>query len=291
MKKKKLWLKLLLDLGMLIVLMLLFWKGNFGIKFHEIAGLVILGVFLFHIVINWRWVCQITKHFFNRNITVRARIEWMINVGLLICFVIIGISGIFMSRVVFHFSVDGNWRTPHYFCSALAIILVGIHLGLHLTMISGMLCKQLRLNSVFAKIINICFVIIVIITGCYSINTTSFKNWITMPFSANVYEKNDIHAGSGNNQREMHKGDSASSSKDSPQRSIPNGDTNQTKNFERKSRQGKSDEKQMRATIGAIIWKAVQYAAICLLFAIFTWFIDRFVQRRRNKMRLLSKNN
>lgn len=63
---KKIWIKLCLDAAMLVVLSLLFWKGNFGMEFHEIAGLAVLGAFVLHILLNWRWVLQVTAHFFQK---------------------------------------------------------------------------------------------------------------------------------------------------------------------------------------------------------------------------------
>lgn len=125
MKSKKIWLKLCLDLAMLIVMMLLLWKDGLGMRFHEIAGMGLLAAFLIHILLNRRWVFQVTRRFFSASVSMRIRICWLLDAALLVCFVLIGISGIFMSRTLFHFSVEGNWKTLHFFCSAAALILTG----------------------------------------------------------------------------------------------------------------------------------------------------------------------
>ena len=101
MKNKKLWFKLLLDGLMLIALTLLFWKENFGMSFHEIVGVSVLGAFLLHLILNWRWVCRITGRFFSRGMTARARVGYLVDAGLLVCFAVIGFSGICMSRTLF----------------------------------------------------------------------------------------------------------------------------------------------------------------------------------------------
>lgn len=181
MKNQKLWLKLLLDLVLLIILTLLLWKDNFGMEFHEIAGITILGGFLLHVLLNWRWVYQMTKRLFDKNVTIRGRISWLINLGLLICFALIGISGVFMSRVLFGFSVKENWKTVHYFCSAIALLLVGAHLGLHLTMIGNLVFKGPH-RSPLSKVLISCLAVAVAVVGIHSLSATSFNRRIMMPF-------------------------------------------------------------------------------------------------------------
>lgn len=288
MKRKKLWLKLLLDLVMLIVFSLLLWKNNFGIAFHEIAGLAILTVFLLHILLNWRWVCQVTKHFFSKNMTPLVRIEWILNVALVICFLCIGVSGALMSRVVFHFSVGGNWKTLHYFCSALALIFVGIHLGLHLTMIGKVLHQRLHLPLVVERILLTCFLLAVVVTGIYSLTSTSFSMWLRMPFSTEASMKNGEHAGMEHGRGEMRQNGSApadSSPADSSEEELPkfDGQTKEKGGYGKRNRNGTTGEKQAGSSMTMVIWKAVQYISITLLFAVVTWFIERLLQRRKKR--------
>ena len=97
--------KLMLDIAMVIVLSLLFRKNTLGMAFHEIAGLIILAVFIIHVALNRSWVFVITRNLLSSKTTIRAKICWLIDCALVICFVLIGLSGILMSKVVFHFKL------------------------------------------------------------------------------------------------------------------------------------------------------------------------------------------
>lgn len=285
LKSKKLWIKLLLDVVMLVVLLLLFRKNNFGIQFHEIAGLLIFFVFLLHIFLNWRWVCQVTKHFFKKNMSMRTRIGWILNLGLLVCFVIIILSGIFMSRVLFHFSIDGNWRLPHYFCSALALIFVGIHLGLHFSMIGNAIQNRLHLRPLFCKVLAGCFAIIVIATGLYSIPNTSFQNWMMMPFQTSTSMRNEKNSDLREERPEKNEEKQENQSVSSPNvvSFRQEKEKNSSENTKGKMHGGRNGKSRENNTIGTILWKTTQYASICLMIAFVTWGIEFIIFKKRKK--------
>lgn len=193
MKNKKTCMKLLLDLAMLVIFVLLLHKMNFGVAFHEIAGLSVLGAFLLHLAWNWRWLYSVTKKFFSKNMRFRARLSWLLDFSLLVCFAIIGITGILISKVVFPFSVPGNWKTLHYFCTALAMILLGVHIGLHGSMIGSTTRNVLHLPPKIAKILCICLTVAMVVLGTYSISTDSFGSWLSMPFQTQATMPEGFH--------------------------------------------------------------------------------------------------
>lgn len=283
MKNKKLWLKLLLDLVMLVVLVLLLRKDNFGIKFHEIAGLSLLGVILLHIILNWRWVIKVTSCLFSKNINIRTKIGYLVNLGLLVCFIIIGISGIFISHVLFQFSVDGNWKTPHYFCTALAIILVGIHLGLHLNMIKNTIGKHIHINRILVKTITCCFACAVIVIGLYSIPTTSFSRWIVMPFQTVSRTENKERSDFKEKPQYIENSENSSLTDKTTQESNPDKGSRQSETTDINTSKDKPDNTRTGINIGSVISKSVQYASICVLIAIFTWGIEYLLNIRYNK--------
>ncbi len=273
MKIIKLQVKLLLDLAMFVVLTLLFWKSNFGMQFHEIAGLSVLVVFLLHVLWNWRWVINVTKHFFRKGISFRTRLGWIVNAGLLVCFLIIGVSGVFMSRVLFHFSVGGNWKTPHYFCSALALILVGIHIGLHWPMIGNIFRSKLHVHPPLTKTITVCFAAAVIVVGIYSIPTTSFSRWLVMPFltqnTTNITKDarppfEDQQQGIQNHGEALPSSDAQSGTQ------LPEKEPNASNELDGNSREIGHSRTQESANAGAILWKCVQYGSICILISMIT---------------------
>lgn len=184
MNKKNLF-KLVLDIGMVIVLALMYNKTAISMSFHEIGGLALLGIFLIHILINWKWVVTITKKLFNKSIKTKIRIGYFLNVLLLITFALIGISGIFISKVVFHISSNGglSWKTIHYTASAIALILIGIHIGLHHQFIGSMLKKIIPVPQKVRMVLGALFTVIIVTYGCYSVVTSSFTTWLFMPFT------------------------------------------------------------------------------------------------------------
>ena len=184
MNKKNLF-KFLLDIGMAIVFVLMYSKMAISLTFHEIGGLALLSTFLFHILINWKWVVVVTKKLFSKDIPMKTKLGYFINILLLLSFVFIGISGIMISKIVFHISNSGSlpWKAIHYSCSALALILVGIHLGLHKQFITNMLTKVIPLPKKIGNIVGIAISLVIFSYGCYSISTTSFAMWLVMPFT------------------------------------------------------------------------------------------------------------
>lgn len=179
---KRLFCKLTLDLVMLIVLTLLYNKHSISLTFHEVAGLAFLGVMAIHLALNTNWILQTTRRCFGRGASTRTRIRWIVNALLLVSFAAIGLSGILISRVLFSFGGGGTWKTVHYFASACALILMGIHLGLHAPLLAG-LCKKHGLNRRPLRIIGVAAAVVVFVFGCYRIETTSFLQWLSMPFS------------------------------------------------------------------------------------------------------------
>lgn len=184
MNKKNL-LKLSLDFCMVIVLVLMYNKMSISMTFHELGGLILIGVMLIHVLINRKWVAVVTKKLFNKSIPVKTKLGYVINVLLLISFLLIGISGIFISKTLFHITTSDviNWKVIHYTSSSVALILIGIHLGLHKQFICSICGKLLHLPQKIGRIIGSVLTIFIVIFGFYSMFTTSFVTWVSMPFT------------------------------------------------------------------------------------------------------------
>lgn len=150
MKKTNIF-KIVLDIAMAVLFVLLFNKmAVAGLAFHEIAGLVIGVAFIIHLILNWKWVVQVTKNLFNRKLNIKTRIGYIVNILLLICMVIILITGVFISKVVFAGIISGglpSFKTLHISVSYIALCLVGIHVGLHWGWVINMFKRITHLNS------------------------------------------------------------------------------------------------------------------------------------------------
>ena len=128
--------KFCLSLVLTIVMLLLMDPRSFyGLGFHEWAGLIIGLFFILHKILNWGWIKKITLLFF-RNTTWRARLNYILDVFLLVGLTLMILSGIAISRTI-DFSwlnLGGSpifWRVMHTSSSLITLALFGIHLGLH----------------------------------------------------------------------------------------------------------------------------------------------------------------
>ncbi len=184
MKNKRNYLKLALDAAMVIVLALLYRKQAISMAFHEIAGLALIGVFFIHIALNGKWVQAVSTKLFAKTTPAKARLLCIVDALLLVSFVLIGVSGVLISKVLFSFQAGGAWKTVHYFCAALSILLMGVHLGLHSAWIGGMLQKLTHLPRRAGLVLATVLTVVICAFGIYSFAASSFGMWITMPFSA-----------------------------------------------------------------------------------------------------------
>ncbi len=176
-------IKILLDVIMIVVLLLLYNSHVISVGFHEIAGLVLGVLFFVHIFLNFSWVKAISQKIFSKDIKVRVKVVYVIDFLLLISFALIIISGIAISKVVFHNVINfSSARTMHYFASGLSIILIGCHLGLHYGFIGGMFNKMIKVPQNAKKVIKVFAICFVVAFGSYSMVTSQFKTFISAPF-------------------------------------------------------------------------------------------------------------
>ncbi|MGN0306806.1 MAG: DUF4405 domain-containing protein [Lachnospiraceae bacterium] len=179
---KKNWSKLILDLIMLVIFLLLFNKRVLGMSFHEIAGLCVGAVVIVHLLLNGKWVTQITGKLMDSKLPPRTRILYLLNVLLLITAGMVIFSGAMISKVVFSFNLPGPWKIIHYFCSAMTIVLMGIHLGLHAKYLQGMGKKLIRKREI-PRLLSFLLCVGICAFGVYQLSTGSFSRWLTMPFT------------------------------------------------------------------------------------------------------------
>jgi hypothetical protein len=179
-------LKLLLSAAMIIILVLMYSARVINMTFHELGGLILLGVFIIHIIVNYKWVIDTTKKLFRKELSAKARLMYILGFLLFITFALIGISGIFISETLFDFQESSGipWKTIHYTSAGVALILIGIHLGLHRQFICSTIAHILPVPKKAAAVTGILLSLIIVSYGCFSIATTSFVSWLTMPFSS-----------------------------------------------------------------------------------------------------------
>jgi cytochrome b561 len=112
-------------------------KAYLGEWFHEWAGLIIALFFVLHKILNWNWISDTSKRLFGK-VPGKVRLNYILNVLLLLSFIFIIWSGMEISKTI-DFSWLGIerggqnmiWKSLHGSLSALVIIILGIHVGLH----------------------------------------------------------------------------------------------------------------------------------------------------------------
>lgn len=134
---KKVRFKFGLDIFILVItLILMDPRAYLGMWFHEWAGLLIALFYILHKILNWNWIKGITKRLFGR-VSGRTRLNYILDVLLLLSFTFIIWSGMGMSRTIdFSFLGFDRGRNMIYMplhvgLSMLVIIIIGIHIGLH----------------------------------------------------------------------------------------------------------------------------------------------------------------
>ncbi len=174
------WVKLLLDVVMAVLLFTLFSTSFAGLTFHEISGLVIFGLVLFHLILNWKWIWAFTKKLFSKGIPLKTRFGYLLNVLLLISFTMIIVTGIMISKVVLVGFLPrfANVQGLHYFFSALSLVLVGIHTGLHWAFIKAMFAKVIKLPAQVSRVLGALVLVSILAFGSVSLVTSRFTQWL-----------------------------------------------------------------------------------------------------------------
>lgn len=185
MKKINL-VKMSLDLLMAIVFVLLFNKRVIaGLAFHEIGGLAIGLAFVIHKAINWRWIKQVTLNMFGKNVAIKTKIGYIVDILLLIAMGYIIISGLFISKILFPKLRYGNeffFRNTHISVAYITLALLGIHIGLHWHWVMNRFKNLLGITQkkiVLAYLAKIT-VILLLVAGIYCFQSTNYFTRVAM---------------------------------------------------------------------------------------------------------------
>ncbi|MCK9356726.1 MAG: hypothetical protein M0R22_06230, partial [Dehalococcoidia bacterium] len=80
---KKNVIRICLDVAMAVLLILMYRKTAVSMEFHEIGGLVVCGLFVFHNLLNRRWIAAISGRLFGRTLAPRTRLGYVVDMLLL----------------------------------------------------------------------------------------------------------------------------------------------------------------------------------------------------------------
>ena len=182
---------------MAVLLALLYNTHAVNLAFHEIAGLFIFGLFVIHCVFNAKWIKSVTKKLFGKKLPARTRFIYILDFLLVVSFLMIILSGIFISKELFpsiSVAERGQWKSVHYFFSAISIILAGIHIGLHWKFVQAMSRKIFRIPGKILKPMAVGAAIVLAAFGIYNLASGDFASWLGPVFT---HDHEIASAGSG----------------------------------------------------------------------------------------------
>ncbi len=134
MNKKK-FVKIITDILMTMLLMCLMLYQLTGQLFHEYAGAGMFLLFIFHHILNDKWLKNLSKGKYSP----LRMVMTSVNLLLLVDMIGLMVSGIMMSRYVFSFfniRVGISFaRMAHMLCSYWGFALMSVHIGLHWSMV------------------------------------------------------------------------------------------------------------------------------------------------------------
>jgi hypothetical protein len=227
--------------------------------FHEITGLLLGGLFIIHILLNRNTITLTIKKRFSKNTLFKTKINFFINVLLLLCFMLIIITGLLTSQALLNLpKQDNNLRSLHHFGAALTMILVGIHLGLH----SSFILTKRGLPSSFFKFLKYPLIIVILINGSYALVNNNFSTWLIEPFKTTINNKNE------------------SLNKDL---SINNNTNNKTVQ-ENKHPLKNNENKSQNSSFLIILNHFSTYGRIIILFSIITFYLKKILAIKKRKL-------
>ncbi|HPR77145.1 MAG TPA: DUF4405 domain-containing protein [Candidatus Limiplasma sp.] len=165
---------------MMALLALMYSKHTFGLAFHEIGGLALCGLFIIHKLLNWPWIKAVSTGLFSRHTPARQKVYWVLDLLLFASFTFILVSGILISKVVFPGGNSGGWIKPaHYGVAALALMLTGVHIGLHIGWISQRMAFFKKFPVFLRRGLAVLLSAVVLAIGCYQFTASSCLNWVS----------------------------------------------------------------------------------------------------------------
>lgn len=290
MKTKKLtYVKFGIDLIMAVMFVLFFNKRVLGgLTFHEIAGLVMAAFFFTHVLLNWRWVKNITLKLFDRKLPGKTKLGYFLNLMLLISMGFIIVSGIFISRVVFPNIDIGNepwFKITHISVSFLTLILVALHVGLHWKWVVNCFKNILQIKSKkpILSILAKAAASLLLVFGIYQMISSHFfthLQGVAMVFHPDAVS--DIREGGfRDGGRPEFNGDKR------PE--LPEGFTGDRKSFERhdfsegKGNEGFKGRQNHHGGSANPLEVIISYFSIMAVFIIAVYYIEKFFKNRKKK--------
>ena len=169
--------KIIIDILLLIDTFVLVNIDITGHLIHEILGITMAILLLIHIVTNWNWIKSVTKNF--KKVNKKTKIMYVVNLLTMIVYFGAILFGIIISHELFKFETSSNYKfvITHIIFGRLAIIVMFLHIGMHLSM--GF--KKIK-NKAIKIVLYAIYIIIATASSIYSIYVLTHNFWWMMTF-------------------------------------------------------------------------------------------------------------
>lgn len=109
--------------------------GATGFVLHEWIGLAFIPLFVLHLVLSWRWIVATWRRL-RKPSTLRARVNFFLNLSLFTMMAIVIVSGLVVSEHALpaagvRTAPTERWEQLHNFTSSLIAPIMGLHLALN----------------------------------------------------------------------------------------------------------------------------------------------------------------
>jgi hypothetical protein len=124
-----------LDFAIFVAFLVAFEPALTGIAIHEWLSLAFAGAVIVHLLLHWNWITKVLARFF-KQLWNSSRLNFALDVGLLVSVVTLMLSGILISRSILptlgiQLAESRSWRFLHTSSANISLILVGLHFALH----------------------------------------------------------------------------------------------------------------------------------------------------------------
>lgn len=144
-------MKYCLDIVMTICFICIMKIMITGMMLHERLGIIILGLVILHIALNYKWIKGVLLRIFDKKLNLVTKISVILNILLMILTVLLIVSGILVSVTMLRDIAAENrplWASIHKKSALLLFICVSMHIGLHWKMVMYGFGRLFRIKNV-----------------------------------------------------------------------------------------------------------------------------------------------
>ena len=121
----------IVDVLLFACFLLMFFLDFTGLSLHQWLGIFAGAVMVYHLLTHWRWVKSVTDRFFERT-SLKARLYYLLDAGLLSGFMVILVSGLLISSWLnLPLGNAAAWAELHVQASNITLMAIVLKIGLH----------------------------------------------------------------------------------------------------------------------------------------------------------------